>query len=389
MPDVVVVGAGCAGAPTAMLLARAGYRVTLVDRARFPRDTLSTHYLQQPAVALLRDWGLLDAVHGTGCPHIARLRYRAGGVSIDGPLWTFDGIGYALGPRRYLLDQLLVEAAVAAGVDFRPGRRVTDLIVEDDRVAGVLLRAGTGAPERLRAPLVVGADGMRSVVAARAGAAVRVTDPPRTCVYYSYWPGVSDRFEIHEAPGRWIGVVPTNDGLTLVAAYFPQSEYPGVRRDAGAAYLAAVRDTAPDVQARMMAVQRAERLYGTGAQLNFFRQPVGAGWALVGDAGHHKDSLTARGITDAFHQARLLADSIGTGLDLGSPDRLRPALRRFADRRDELLRDEYQHTLTLARLELPPRRLASLRAVSEDPVRAGGFFRSLCGHPFQDRMRPP
>ncbi|BCJ27854.1 NAD(P)/FAD-dependent oxidoreductase [Actinocatenispora sera] len=389
MPDAVVVGAGCAGAPTAMLLARAGYRVTLVDRARFPRDTLSTHYLQQPAVALLRDWGLLDAVLGTRCPPIAHLRYRAADVAIDGPMWTFDGIGYALGPRRYLLDQLLVDAAVAAGVDFRAGQRVTDLIVEGDRVVGVRLRAERGGTDQLRAPLVVGADGMRSVVAARTGAAVRVTDPPRTCVYYSYWPGVSDRFEIHEAPGSWIGVVPSNDGLTLVAAYFPQSAYPQVRLDAGAAYLAAVRDTAPDVHARMRAVDRAERIYGTGAQLNFFRQPAGPGWVLVGDAGHHKDSLTARGITDAFHQAALLADSIGSGLDLHDPDRLRAALRRFERGRDDLLADEYQHTLKLARLAHSPRRLASLRAAAGDPVQAAGFFRSLCGHPFQERMTPP
>jgi flavin-dependent dehydrogenase len=139
----------------------------------------------------------------------------------------------------------------------------------------------------------------------------------------------------------------------------------------------------------MVAVRRAERLYGTGAQLNFFRQPAGPGWVLVGDAGHHKDSLTARGITDAFHQARLLADSVGSGLDLHDPDRLCAALRRFERGRDELLTDEYRHTLKLARLAPSARRLASLRAAAKDPEQAAGFFRSLCGHPFQDRMAPP
>jgi flavin-dependent dehydrogenase len=158
---------------------------------------------------------------------------------------------------------------------------------------------------------------------------------------------------------------------------------------AAAASVAAVRDTAPDVHVRMLAVERAERIYGTGAQLNFFRQPAGPGWVLVGDAGHHKDSLTARGITDAFHQAALLADSIGSGLDLHDPDRLRTALRRFERGRDDLLADEYQHTLKLARLTQSPRRLASLRAAAGDPAQAAGFFRSLCGHPFQERMAPP
>ncbi|HEY3504872.1 MAG TPA: NAD(P)/FAD-dependent oxidoreductase [Actinocatenispora sp.] len=385
MHDVLVVGAGCAGAPTAMLLARKGFRVLLVDRARLGRDTLSTHYVQQPGVALLRDWGLLDAVLGTGCPPIDHVGYRAADVAIDGPAWAYDGMGAALAPRRYLLDRLLVEAAVSAGVEFRDGYRVTDLIVEDGQVVGVRARGADGAPVDERARLVVGADGMRSVVAARAGAVTRIADPLTTCVYYTYWPAVSDRFEIHEAPGRWVGVVPTNDGLTLVATYFPQAEYERVRRDANAAYLAGIRAAAPDVRERLSSP--AERLYGTGAQHNYFRQAVGPGWALVGDAGHHKDSLTARGITDAFHQARLLADSVADGL--ADPYRLRSALLRFERRRDELLMDEYLVTLSMARLDLGEDRLARLRAAAGDPARSGRFFRSLCGQPFQAEMRPP
>jgi 2-polyprenyl-6-methoxyphenol hydroxylase-like FAD-dependent oxidoreductase len=393
VPDVVVVGAGCAGAPTAMLLARRGYRVLLLDRARFPRDTLSTHYLQQPGVALLRDWKLLEAVLATGCPPLGQVRYRAGDATLGGPAWRYDGVGFAVAPRRYLLDRLLVDAAIAAGVEFRDGQRVTDLLTEDGRVVGVRCRTADGRPVDERARLVVGADGMRSRVAARAGAVTRITDPLMTCVYYTYWPGIadrsdgSDRFEIYEAPGRWVGVVPTNDGLTLVAAYFPQAEYDRVRADATGAYLDAIRGTAPDVYERVRSAERAERLHGTGAQHNFFRQAVGPGWALVGDAGHHKDSLTARGITDAFHQAALLADGIGTDLD--HPHRLRAALLRYERRRDDLLMDEYLTTLSMARLALSGERLARLRAAAGDPERTGRFLRSLCGEPFQDRMRPP
>ncbi|MGA8112618.1 MAG: FAD-dependent oxidoreductase, partial [Actinocatenispora sp.] len=203
MHDVIVVGAGCAGAPTAMLLARSGYRVLLLDRARFPRDTLSTHYIQQPGVALLRDWKLLDAVLATGCPPISHVRYRTGDVTFDGSAWSYDGAGFAVAPRRYVLDRLLVEAAVAAGVEFRDDCRVTDLLVDDGRVVGVRSVTARGEPVEERARLVVGADGMRSVVAARAGAVTRIEDPLMTCVYYTYWPGISDSFEIHEAPGRW------------------------------------------------------------------------------------------------------------------------------------------------------------------------------------------
>lgn len=370
-----------------MLLARNGYRVLLLDRARFPRDTLSTHYVQQPGVALLREWGLLDAVLATGCPPIDRVRYRAGDVTLDGPAWRYEDVGFALGPRRYLLDQILVDGAVAAGAEFRAGHRVRALIEEDGRVVGVRIGTPDGQEEDVRAGLVVGADGMRSTVAALAGAVTRISDPLRTCVYFRYWAGISDRFEIHEAPGRWIGVVPTNAGSTLVAAYFPQSEYGRVRRDAEASYRAAVRDTAPEVYHRISAAAPTERLYGTGTQLNFFRQAVGPGWVLVGDAGHHKDSLTARGITDSFHQARLLADCIGPDLD--HPYRLRAGLLRFERRRDELLMDEYLNTLEMARLSMSDSRRARLRAAADDPDRAGRFFRALCGRPFQERMRPP
>ncbi|MGA8112294.1 MAG: FAD-dependent oxidoreductase, partial [Actinocatenispora sp.] len=182
-------------------------------------------------------------------------------------------------------------------------------------------------------------------------------------------------------------VVPTHDGLTLVATYFPQAEYDRVRADAMAGYLAALRDTAPDVYARVAATQRAERLYGTGAQLNFFRQSVGPGWVLVGDAGHHKDSLTARGITDAFHQAQALVDSIGA--DLAHPYKLRGALLRFERRRDELMMDEYLTTLSMARLAMSDERLVKLRAAVDDPEQTGKFFRSLCGQPFDADMRAP
>jgi flavin-dependent dehydrogenase len=387
--DVVVVGAGPAGAPTAMLLARLGYRVLLLDRARFPRDTLSTHYLQQPGVALLRDWKLLEAVLATGCPPLDEVRYHAGGVTLGGPAWVYDGVGFALAPRRHLLDRLLVDAAVSAGAGFRDGQRVTDLLVEDGRVAGVRCGASDGRQREIRARLVIGADGTRSVVAARAGAATRIADPLMTCVYYTYWPGrpSAGRFEIHEAPGRWLGVVPTNDDLTLVAAYFPQAEYHRVRTGVRDAYLAAVRATAPAVYDRLDGAEPAERLRGTGAQHNYFRQSAGPGWALVGDAGHHKDSLTARGITDAFHSAALLAEAVGA--DLRHPGRLRAALLRYERRRDELLMDEYLTTLSMARLALSDERLDRLRAAAGDPERSGRFLRSLCGLPFQDRMLPP
>jgi 2-polyprenyl-6-methoxyphenol hydroxylase-like FAD-dependent oxidoreductase len=221
MYDVIVVGARCAGAPTAMLFARAGYRVLLVDSARFPRDKLSTLYIHQPGVALLRRWGVLDAVLATGCPPIEHVVHQVADVRLEGCCWPLDGIRAAYAPRRYLLDQVLAAAAVEAGVEFRDGRLVTDLCYDGDRVVGVRWCTPRGGSTEVRARLVVGADGMRSRVAALVGAPIPVEHPVLTYVYYTYWCDVPAQFAVYGITGRWAGAVPTNDRLTLVAAYFP------------------------------------------------------------------------------------------------------------------------------------------------------------------------
>ncbi|MCQ4080912.1 FAD-dependent monooxygenase [Streptomyces sp. RB6PN25] len=387
MYDVIVVGARCAGAPTAMLFARRGYRVLMVDRARFPRDTLSTLYIHQPGVALLHRWGLLDAVAATGCPPIEHAVHQVGDVRLEGCSWPVDGVRAAYAPRRHLLDGILVRAAVAAGVEFREGHTLEDLVLDGDRVVGVRCRTGaTWRTFQEHARLVVGADGMRSRVAACAGAPVITGHPLMTCVYYSFWEDVPAGFEAYGAPGRWTGCVPTNDGLTLVAAYFPQSEFDTVRADAQSAHLEAVRTVAPDLYARVAAGTRADRLYGSGEQRNYLRQAVGPGWALVGDAGHHKDSITARGITDAFQQAAVLVEVVGDSL-LDEP-RLRRALREYARRRDALVMDGYQDTLSVAKLR-PERRLDVLRVLSADPVLTERFFATAAGASRSSELMTP
>src|SRR5829696_1389549 len=158
--DVIVSGARCAGSPTAMLLARRGHRVLLVDRVTFPSDIVSTHFVHPPGLEALARWGLLERLAATGCPPITTYNFDFGPVVISGS----PGTAYC--PRRTVLDKVLVDAAAEAGVEVREGFTLEDLVVEDGRVTGVRGHDRSGARVVERARVVVGADGKHSRVAA-------------------------------------------------------------------------------------------------------------------------------------------------------------------------------------------------------------------------------
>jgi flavin-dependent dehydrogenase len=388
MYDVIVVGARCAGAASALLLARRGYQVLLIDRSTFPSDTMSTLYIHQPGVARLARWGLAQEVEASGCPRLDTISYQIGDLRLTSSAPSWDEAETAFAPRRRVLDQILVDAAVAAGAAFRPRTKLTALLWEDGRVAGAEFAKPTGGTVVERARLVIGADGKRSRVARLAGAASLTATAPVSCVYYTAWSGLRTGFGFYEQPGRWVVQIPTNDGITLVSTYFPQSEFPLIRAsDPLAHHLAAVRETAPILASQLTAGRRVGRLMASGDQQNFFRQASGPGWALVGDAGHHLDSITARGITNAFIQAELFDQAIGT--DLRDQRRLDAALQTFAVRRDAELEDAYRSTLELARLQLTESRLRMLRAISESPALTERYFAVVSGIlPMDDFLTP-
>jgi flavin-dependent dehydrogenase len=378
MFDAIVVGARCAGSPTAMLLARAGYRVLLLDRAEFPSDTLSTHVIHQPGVAALARWGLLERVRESGCPPLDRAVYEVADVRLEGCAHGVEGQRAGYAPRRQVLDAILVNGAVASRVEFRDHCSVSGLLHDDSgRVVGV---EGTHRGRKFteRAHLVIGADGMRSKVAQLCDAPFTVERKRLTCAYYTYWQDLPAALELYEGPGRWVATVPTNDNATLVLAYFPQSRYDEVRKDADKAYVEQVRTTTPALFERLQGKERVEQLRGTGHQQNFFRQATGPGWALVGDAGHHKDSITARGISDAFLQAELLVGHIGDRLG-DDVERLDAALLSYAQERDDLLTEGYEATLSVAQLEAHEQRLQLLRAVQRDPDLTATYFDIVAG----------
>lgn len=360
MYDVIVVGARCAGAPTAMLQARAGRRVLLLDRADTSTDVLSTHLLRAPAVARLAEWGL--QLHSCPPIHTESMTVPEGTLRCDLAA-THGSVAYA--PRRTVLDPMLLNAAIEAGVDFRRAS-VTGVVHRDDRVVGVRI-----GEEEVYADLVVGADGMRSQVAKFVGAEEYDVRPTASCCYYSYWSGLpTDGLEGFINDGVGVGVVPTNDGRTLVSTYFPQDEFGAIRTDAQESYLKGILRCHPSLEERLAGATQVDRLYAMGDQRNYFRTPAGPGWVLVGDAGHHKDSITAWGMTHAFDQAQALAD-------LGPEE--------FGRTRDEDLLALYE--ITLGTAQLRPADFGPLvAAAAQDAALANRVFQFLAGKLSQEQL---
>ncbi|MEV5974968.1 NAD(P)/FAD-dependent oxidoreductase [Streptomyces sp. NPDC051921] len=377
MYDAIVVGARVAGATTAMLLARAGHRVLLLDRARFPSDTMSTHYVHQPTIARLARWGLLDRLTASGCPPLDVARWTLEDVTITGCAPPVDGIRSAYGPRRFVLDSLLVDAARESGAETREGTNVTELLWEGSRVVGVRARGESGAEFTARARVVIGADGVDSMVA-RAVRAPRYEEAPTlNCLYYTYWGGMKADYEVYVTGRRAIGVVPTNDDAVMVGIQWPRAEFDLVRRDVEGSYLKALEATAPELAERVRGSERTARFTGTGRLPNFFRQASGPGWALVGDSGFHKDPVGAFGISDAIRHAELLAGLLAPAL--GDEVPLERALDDYAERRDEDAMPEYFFNLQAAQLEPMPELLDILRVIAGEQDQVDRFFGLIAG----------
>jgi flavin-dependent dehydrogenase len=375
--DAIVVGARCAGSPTAMLLARKGYRVLVVDRAMFPSDTVSTHLVNPPGIAALRRWGLLDRLLATGCPPIDTYSFDFGPFAISGAPGSAEA-PVAYSPRRTVLDKLLVDAAAEAGAEVREGFTVQEILTEDGRVTGVRGHAKGGPTVTERARVVIGADGLRSLVA-RAVTAARYHDKPQLQgSYYSYWSGLpmDGRFEVYIRPGRAFAAWPTHDDLTLVIGGWPYAEFEANKKDAEG-NLFKLFEEVPRFADRVRTATREERLVGTGVP-NFFRKPFGAGWALVGDAGYNKDFITAQGIHDAFRDAELCA----TALDktFSGAGTFEAAMGAYQSARDEHVLPMYEFTTQLATLAAPPRELQQLlAAVHGNQEAMDGFARVNAG----------
>ena len=375
--DAIVVGARCAGSPTAMLLARKGYRVLVVDRATFPSDTLSTHLVHPPGAAALARWGLLDRLVASGCPPIHTYVFDFGPLVVSGAPGTEDA-PVAYGPRRTVLDKLLVDAASEAGAEIREEFVVDEVVVSDGRVTGVRGHGKGGRSVTEQARVVVGADGRHSLVAGAVRPEQYHEKPRLLAGYYSYFSGLpmDGRFENYVRPDRAVAAWPTNDDLTLVIGGWPYAEMEANRGDIEGNFLTML-ELAPPFAERIRAATREARYVGTAVP-NYFRKPYGPGWALVGDAGYNKDFITAQGIQDAFRDAELCVAALDETFSGQRPFDV--AMKEYQSARDQQVLPMYELTTELATLEPPPPELQQLLgAMPGDQDAMDGFARMIAG----------
>ena len=314
--DVVIVGARCAGAPLATMLARRGASVCLVDRASFPSEALSTHVIQPCGSEILDRLGVLGDVLGAGAVELTRftLAVEDARVDVEADVEDFGAPGLCV--RRVTLDDVLVRAAASAGADVRTATPVKAVIRDNGRVAGVETGGGP-----LRASLVVGADGRSSTVAGAVGAAEYHVAPPGRIFAWAYFEGARDtepRLRLGQVGSLAFLASPTDSGLYMAGVCPSQSdrdEFLSDRERGFTSGLAAWPELAslPDGARRVGPIRVMVDWHG------YFREAAGPGWVLLGDAGHFKDPSPAQGISDAFRQAERLADVVEAGLG-GSAD---------------------------------------------------------------------
>lgn len=379
MYDAIVVGARCAGSPTAMLLAQKGYKVLLVDKAAFPSDIISTHIIWPMGASRLKRWGLLEKIASTGAPLIEKLSFDVGPFVLSGRLLPFEGIADCYAPRRTVLDKILVDAAAEAGVEVRENCAVDGLVFDDDgRVTGIQCHSPGVQPVTENARIVIGADGRNSVVAREVDAPKYNENPVYACWYYAYWSGVATgNIEFYMRPERAIGSISTNDGLACVVVSSPISEFDKCRSDVEGCYMKSL-ELVPALAERLRAGTRETRFFGTGDIPNFFRNPYGPGWALVGDAGYHKDPIGAQGISDAFRDAEYLSEAIDRGFSGDRP--LDEALGEYENKRNNDVMAMYQFNSQMAALAPPPPAMQQIfGALRSDQTQTERFLSVLTG----------
>lgn len=359
--DVVIVGGRVAGASTALLLARAGLRVAVVERSAVGSDIVSTHALMRAGVLQLSRWGVLPEVVAAGTPPVTSTVFHYGdGGTTHVSLRSSPGVDALYAPRRHLLDRVLVAAAAASGVDVLHETPVVGLLRDDDgRVLGVRVPDGSGREVPIRARLTVGADGIGSLVAREVGAPFVSRGRTASAILYRYITGLPNQGYVWGyGEGAAAGFIPTNADETCVFVSTTPRRMRAVRRMGAEAAFGELLDAVPaPMSEAVRAGGHAGRLHGWRGVPGYVRRSFGPGWALVGDAGYFKDPITTHGITDALRDAELLADAV-LAARVGLSTTV--ALEHYQDTRDRLSRDLVDVTESVSRYDWDADRIRTL-----------------------------
>lgn len=363
--DAIIVGARCAGASTALLLARQGARVLVVDWSGPASETVSTHALMRGAVLQLDRWGVLPQIRASGTPVIRKTTFHYGRDSVALPIKPTPGVDGLYAPRRRVLDSALVSAAAQAGATIRYGVAFRDVMRDvKGRVVGAVL-SHAGSQFSISADIVIGADGRRSTVARRVHAQTEKSAKHATACVYGYFDAIPDTgTHWYYVPGLGSGLIPTNDGQHCVFAAMPADRFKSVGRRArtGRDLAQIIAEASPVFGSQIRTAPMSGRLTGFLGQKGFTRRSWGRGWALVGDAGYFKDPLTAHGISDALRDAEILSDAVCEGTT--------SALARYQVTRDTLTGRFFEITDEIAGLAWDLPRLKSLHHALSDEMKA-------------------
>ena len=337
--DVIIVGGGPAGSSLGFALARAGVDVCIVDRARFPRPKPCAEYLSPEASRVLAEMGALERVEQSGAAALSGVRVRApNGAVIAGDFIAAHGFrGFrdrGLSVRREVLDAILLDCARAAGARVSEGVRVTGIATDASRRVTGVTTLVDGVETTMRARLVIGADGLRSVIARRLGLA-RTQRWPRRLALVTHYAGVKDvgeQGEMHVERDGYVGIADVGDGLTTVALVVPARRSREIAGDR-AAFLDRWLASRPHLAPRFEHAERATPVVATGPFASHARRACAPGAALVGDAADFFDPFTGEGIYAAMRGGEMLSVAVREALAASSPRDADRALAAYDDAR--------------------------------------------------------
>lgn len=336
--QVIVVGGGPAGSSSAYFLAAQGIDVLVVDRALFPRDKVCAEYLSPECSRILDRMHALDAAESTGAAHLAGMRVRApNGAIIHGEFVANHGFrGFrdrGLAVRRTILDSILLNRARTMGAHFTEAARVTDVSLYNGRVNGISVLQH-GKQRSLKADLVIGADGLRSVVARRLGLHRASRWPRRIALvtHYSGVEGIGHYGEMFVDKSGYFGLADVGNGVTNVALVVPVSRAAEVAADRTDFFEQWIAER-PHLSERFASATRLEPVRATGPFASHAKRPWFPGAALVGDAADFFDPFTGEGIFAALRGGELLTDAVAEAVKAGGAESLDRALQVYESKR--------------------------------------------------------